>query len=141
MSRRAVSVYVHKTYGILYEIQPFHRTSPPFLKANVPESKMARFQRSACFLGFALIALQGALAVESPDITHQSPEHAPPIPYLNIMSLFTTSQINRSDSSVESGFSGSIFHKRQREEDGNGGLLCKKAPCPDKRSVLTLQSL
>ncbi|KAF5845875.1 hypothetical protein GGP41_008376 [Bipolaris sorokiniana] len=93
---------------------------------------MARFQRSACFLGFALIALQGALAVESPDITHQSPEHAPPIPYLNIMSLFTTSQINRSDSSVESGFSGSIFHKRQREEDGNGGLLCKKAPCPDK---------
>jgi hypothetical protein len=94
---------------------------------------MARFKTSARLLGLAFVALQGALAAKAPDITHQSPENAPPIPYLNLMALFTMPQSVNNDSSLQSGLLPNLFEKRQREEDENGGLLCKKAPCPDGR--------
>jgi hypothetical protein len=101
---------------------------------------MVRSQTLARLLGLAVVAVQGALMVKSPGITHQSPEHAPPIPYLNILPFYTAGQIDSRNSSMESDLQGNIFGKRQREEDENGGLLCKKAPCPDKRLVVTLQS-
>jgi len=94
---------------------------------------MARVKTTARLLGLAFFALQGALAAKAPDITHQSPEHAPPIPYLNLMALFTMPQNVSRVSSEESDLLPNLFDKRQREEDGNGGLLCKKGPCPDGR--------
>jgi hypothetical protein len=94
---------------------------------------MARFKTSARLLGLAFIALQGALAAKAPDITHQSPENAPPIPYLNLMALFTMPQNISHESSEESSLLPNLFDKRQREEDGNGGLLCRNGPCPDGR--------
>lgn len=140
MSGRAVSVNVNKTCIIIYRCRPFHRTCSHLLKATASESAMARFQIPARLFGLALVALQAALAAESPDITHQSPEHAPPVPYLSIQALFTNSQIDSRNAFVESNLSSNTLEKRQREEDGNGGLLCKKAPCPDGRSVITLHS-
>ncbi|CAN9141178.1 unnamed protein product [Alternaria alternata] len=92
---------------------------------------MARFKTSARLLGLTFIALQGALAAKAPDITHQSPENAPPIPYLNLMALFTMPQNVSHESSEESSLLPNLFDKRQREEDGNGGLLCRNGPCPD----------
>jgi hypothetical protein len=94
---------------------------------------MTRFKTSARLLGLAFVALQGALAAKVPDITHQSPENAPPIPYFNLMALFTMPQNVSHDSSEESDILPNLFDKRQREEDGNGGLLCKNGPCPDGR--------
>jgi hypothetical protein len=70
--------------------------------------------------------VQGALIAKSPSITHQSPEHAPPIPYLNILPFYTNSQIDSRNPSVESGLQGNIFGKRQREEDENGGASSRQ---------------
>ncbi|KAF9698831.1 hypothetical protein EKO04_003349 [Ascochyta lentis] len=109
-----------------------YRTLSPSLKITVPESRIARFKSSARLLRLDFVALQGALAAKAPDITYQSPENAPPIPYLNLMALFTMPQNVSYNSSKESGLLLNLFNKRQREEDKNRGLLCKNGPCPNK---------
>jgi hypothetical protein len=75
---------------------------------------MARFNTLARLCGLALVALQGALAAKAPIITHQSPENAPPISYLNLVALFTTLQGISHDSSKESSLLPNLFDKRLR---------------------------
>ncbi|KAK8075259.1 glycoside hydrolase superfamily, partial [Apiospora hydei] len=87
------------------------------------------------FLGLAAFAIQSLLATteaaSSPGLTHQVPEHAPARPVLDTLPLYTTSQIGGRGLTHTPSLLGNLFGKRQREEDGNGGLLCKNAPCVD----------
>ena len=86
----------------------------------------------------ASIASLSVLAEAPLAVTHQRPENA--IPALRGMPYHTVAENGFNSTSLARAMDftpvadGSIFDKRQREEDPDtGALLCKNAPCPDDR--------